>query len=132
MDPSEPVSRLPGPISPSAIRFVLVGLLNTGFSYGVYCGFLYLGAPYQVASFVALVMGVIWSFVTSGRLVFRRRLQGRFHKYLVVWAALYLVNILLIALLTGLGMNAYIAGFFALAPIVVMAFFLQKKYVFAD
>jgi putative flippase GtrA len=52
------------------IRFVVVGLLNTGFSYLIYAALLHVGLGYQTANLMALVIGVLFSFKTQGRLAF--------------------------------------------------------------
>ena len=113
------------------IRFSLVGAVNTAFSYGVYCLFLYLGLGYAVASFLALCAGILWSFVANGKLVFRQQLKGRFARYLVVWALLYGLNVALVGGLVALGCNAYLAGLIAMVPVVILAYCLQRWLVFA-
>ena len=113
-------------------RFVVVGIVNTAFSYGAYCFFLFLGAPYAIASLFALVLGIIWSFVTSGRLVFRQSLHGRFWRYVVVWALIYFVYIALIWVCTQFGLNAYLGGALAIMVTAPTAFMLQKALVFAE
>ncbi len=113
------------------IRFVIVGVLNTAFSFGAYALFLFVGLNYAVASLLALIAGIFWSFQTMGRLAFQSRLRGRFHLYVLVWAVLYGVNVGLIAMLMGIGLNAYIAGLLSLVPTASLGFLMQKRYVFA-
>ncbi|MDA5095743.1 GtrA family protein [Aliiroseovarius sp. KMU-50] len=117
-------------VAPLMIRFVLVGLANTAFSYGIYALGLYLGLPYYLASFVALIFGICVSFLSQGKLVFRSRLRGRFCSFLTVWALLYLFNISLIKLFGMLGANDYLAGLIALVPVVALSFLLQRYVVF--
>ncbi len=112
--------------------FLLVGIANTGFSYGLYSLGLYLGLPYYLASLIALVLGIMLSFFTLGRLVFRARLKGRFGRFVTMWAGLYVVNITLISLLAALGVNYYWAGLLALGPVTLLSFILQKNIVFPE
>ena len=112
------------------LRYVMVGAFNTAFSYGAYCGLLYAGLHYPLASLGALILGVLLSFVTLGRYVFVSQLRGRFHKFLLVWAALYLLNIGTIRLLLAFGLDAYVAGLVAAVPTISLAFLLQRNYVF--
>ncbi|KJZ18635.1 GtrA family protein [Loktanella sp. S4079] len=112
------------------IRFGLVGLANTIFSYGVYATGVYLGLAYYIASLVALLVGIVVSFFMQGRLVFRAQLSGRFSSFLVMWGLLYLLNIGLIRLFVTFGMDYYFAGLLAAVPVVVTSFILQKLIVF--
>ncbi len=113
-------------------RFVAVGLGNTALSYGVYSLLIYVGTAYPIASFLALVSGIASGFVFAGRVVFRSRISGRFHKYLLVWAMLYCTHVGLIFVLIQLGLDSYSAGFLSLIPTAGLSFVLQRRFVFAD
>ena len=113
-----------------AIRFVLVGVLNTTFSYFIYAGLLFVGLSYQLANFLALVLGVLFSFRTQGHLVFRNtdnRLLGRF---VISWAVIYISVIYLIGKIIATGFNAYLAGALALPFSVALSYLSQKYFVF--
>lgn len=114
------------------IRFGLVGGLNTGFSYGVYALGLFVGLSFYLASLLALILGIMVSFFTQGRLVFQAQLEGRFVRFVAIWAVLYLVNIALIWVLAKTGMSYYLAGLVAFVPIVALSFLLQKFVVFKE
>lgn len=112
------------------LRFLLIGLLNTGFSYGTYSLLLAMGLDFASASFLALCAGIVWSFATQGRLVFRQHLRGRFFRYLLVWASLYVLNVSIIAGLIRLDLGPYLAGFIALFPVTGLSYILQRRFVF--
>lgn len=112
------------------VRFLLVGGLNTAFSYAVYAGLLYMGLPYAAANFGALVLGVIFSFRTQGWLVFGNRDGRLIFRFAACWGVIFLVGIALIGLLIRLGLNAYWAGALALAPVTVLSYLLQRFLVF--
>ena len=112
------------------LRFIAVGVINTAFGYGAYCLFIAFGLPFPVAGFLALCAGIAWSFFTSGRLVFRQTLRGRFGRYVLVWVLIYVVNVVFIWLGMRLGLNAYLAGAAASLPTLPSAFFLQRFLVF--
>lgn len=113
-------------------RFVLIGVVNTAFSYGVYCLLIAIGLPFPVAGLFALAAGIVWSFVTAGKIVFRQKLQGRFHRYVAVWAVIYVVNVLAVWVGIRFGLNAYLAGAVASIPTIPAAFLLQHYFVFAE
>lgn len=113
-----------------AIRFVLVGGLNTTFSYLIYAGFLFAGCSYQLANLLALIVGVLFSFKTLGYLVFRNtdnRLLGRF---VVSWAVIYICVIYLIGKFIAMGFSAYSAGALALPFSVALSYVSQRYFVF--
>lgn len=112
------------------MRFVLIGAINTGFSYSIYCLLVAWGAGYAAACFFALLAGIGWSFLTNGKLVFATTLKGRLPGFLAVWAFLYLLNIALIRLLLLAGANPYAAGLLAAFPMAALGFLLQRRFVF--
>ena len=112
------------------VRFVLVGCLNTGFAYAVYAALLWAGLPYVWANLGSLILGIVFSFATQGRLVFGNRDNRLLPRFALCWVILYFINIGLIALLIRLGMNAYTAGALALVPMAISSFFVQRYVVF--
>ena len=112
------------------VRFLAVGMLNTAFSYGIYAGFLYLGLGYQLANLIALVLGILFSFKTQGRLVFKNTDNRLFGRFLISWVLIYLGTITLIGRIIALGFDAYTAGALALPFSVALSYVMQKYYVF--
>jgi len=113
-----------------AIRFLVVGVLNTSFSYLIYAGFLYIGLGYQLANFLSLVVGILFSFKTQGRLVFNNpdnRLLGRF---VLSWLVIYVCVIVFIGRIIALGLDAYTAGALSLPLSVGLSYLTQKYFVF--
>jgi putative flippase GtrA len=111
-------------------RFVLVGVVNTAFSYSIYAGLLFVGFHYAFANFVALLLGIIFSFRMQGRFVFGNTdisLAGRF---LLGWGLIYVATVLVIGWMIGLGLDAYSAGALALPFTTVFSYFVQKNFVF--
>lgn len=116
--------------STRGVRFVLVGVLNTAVSYLIYTAFLFVGLGYQLANFLALVVGILFSFKTQGHLVFNNpdnRLLGRF---VMSWVLIYLCTIAFIGQMIGLGIDAYAAGALALPVSVALSYLAQMYFVF--
>ncbi len=111
-------------------RFVLVGCLNTGFSYAIYAALLYLGLEYVAANFGALLLGILFSFRTQGSLVFRNKNSSLIYRFASSWGLIFLLNISLIYMFMQTGLNAYWAGALALVPTTVISYFVQKFFVF--
>lgn len=112
------------------VRFIVIGVFNTAFSYGIYAGLVFLGAHYALANFIALVLGILFSFKTQGFFVFRNvnnRLLGRF---VLSWGVIYLVAIAVIGQAIELGLDAYLAGVVAIPFSTALSYIMQKYFVF--
>lgn len=130
MKPRTP-AMMPRAELPLLCRFVVVGVFNTAFAYGIYALLLAAGLHYSLANLVALVFGVLMSFYSQGRFVFRSLHARRFPRFVAVWASLYVLNVMLISAFMRLGADAYVAGALALPVITVLSFVLQRCFVFA-
>lgn len=117
-------------LDPQALRFVIVGGINTAFSYGFYAFFLFVGFGYAMANLMALILGILFSFKTQGRFVFNNPDNRRFGRFVLVWAVIYLATIALIGQFIALGLNAYVAGALALPFSTLLSYLSQKYFVF--
>jgi len=113
------------------LRFLVMGGINTGFSYGVYALLVYCGLNYAVSNLCSLILGILFSFRTQAAFVFQQGAHGLFMRYVMVWAILYLSNIAMIGSMMRIGANAYSAGALAIVPTAVLSYFLQKSFVFS-
>jgi putative flippase GtrA len=112
--------------------FVLVGALNTLFGYGCYALLLWLGLHYGMATLLGTILGVLFNFRTTGRLVFQNhdnRLLGRF---ILVYVVGYGANVAGLWALQKIGFDAYKGGALLLAPSALLTILLQMRYVFVD
>lgn len=112
------------------LRFVLVGVLNTAFSYSIYAALLFVGLGYQSANFLALVVGILFSFKTQGHFVFFNPDNRRLGRFVLSWAVIYLCTIAVIGQIIGLGFDPYSAGALSLPFSVALSYLLQKYFVF--
>lgn len=113
-----------------SIRFILVGAVNTAFSYGIYSFFLFSGANYAVANLFSLIVGIFFSFHTQGLLVFNNMEKNLFHRYVISWAVIYIANIFFIKKLTGFGFDSYVSGALTIIPIAIFSYLLHHFFVF--
>ena len=112
------------------MRFLVVGTINTLVSYSIYAGFLFAGLSYQLANLLALIIGILFSFKTQGRLVFKNTDNRLFGRFLLSWVLIYLGTITLIGRIIALGFDAYSAGALALPFSIALSYLMQKYYVF--
>jgi putative flippase GtrA len=116
---------------PRLVRYLMVGTLNTGFSYLIYAVGLFLGLSYMAANLVSCVLGVLFSFKTQGKFVFNDANNPRLWRFIFIWAVLYVLNIGLIKLFLNVGFNAYLGGALALPVMVMLSYFAQRMFVFS-
>lgn len=114
------------------IRFLVLGVVNTGFSYGIYAALVFLGVNYALSNLASLVLGILFSFRTQSKFVFQHARSYVFLRYIGVWAVIYCINVSVIALLMKFGWNAYISGALAIIPTAACSYFLQKLFVFSE
>jgi len=114
-------------------RFLLVGVLNTAFGYGIYAALLWLGLTPYMAVGIGTVLGVLFNFQSTGRLVFESGHPGRLPRFVLVYAFIYFVNVGCLSLvMSRTGLNAYVAGAVMLLPMAILTFFLQRRFVFSQ
>jgi putative flippase GtrA len=112
------------------VRYVLVGIGNTLFSYGAYVLFLLVGFDYRVANLLALAFGVAVSFKMHGRLVFNNSNNRLFWRFALTWTLIYLATITLIGRFIAYGLDAYVSGALALPFSTALSYLSQKYFVF--
>ncbi|MEI7904952.1 MAG: GtrA family protein [Candidatus Firestonebacteria bacterium] len=112
------------------IKFLLVGVLNAGFGYGVYYLSLVLGAHYSVAALISTVCGVLFNFKTTGTFVFKNTKNSLVFKFIMIYVVIYLVNIAGIKAFLMIGVNSKISFALLILPMALVSFALQGKYVF--
>lgn len=104
------------------VRFLLAGVVNTGFGYSVYAAFVFAGTHPQTALALQFSIGVVFNHMTHGRFVFGTRGYRRFPHYVAAYVAVYVFNAILLKLLMGVGAGAYLAQAIALVPTVLLSF----------
>ncbi|KUY94669.1 MULTISPECIES: GtrA family protein [Burkholderia] len=112
------------------LRFLVVGGLNTLVGYSLFAVLTYAGLAYPVAIGLATVGGVLFNFQSVGRLVFDGAPRSRFWRFVGVYCVIYLLNLGGVRLLLGLDANIYIANALTLLPLSVIAFILNRRFVF--
>lgn len=114
----------------SFIKFLFVGLLNAAFGYSVFAAFIWTGMHYAIASLLATVLGVLFNFKTVGALVFRNRKNSLLVRFAGVYVVTFCLNVLLLKAFNYYQVNMYLAGFLLLGPMAVIAYVLNRHFVF--
>lgn len=111
-------------------KFLLVGIVNTIFGYGVFATCIYSGLPYPVATLIMTILGVAFNFLTVGTLVFKNKNKNLILQFCFVYAILYTLGTLFIGGINLLIDNFYIAGAINAVAMPPLAFYLNKRFVF--
>ena len=118
-------------IKQQALKFLLVGILNTAFGYGLFSLFIYVGLHYSLAVLLSTIFGVLFNFKTIGKLVFGCSDNRLIFRFILVYVIIYLLNIFFLWLFKRLGFeNMYLNGFVLLIPLAAVSFLSNKFFVF--
>lgn len=112
------------------IRFLLVGVINTLFGYGIYAFLVLVGVHFALAALLSTILGVLFNFKTTGALVFKSNDNQLIIKFFVVYGILYLLNVAGIYVLSTVNVNHQAGGAIMLLPMAILGFVLNKYYVF--
>lgn len=112
------------------IKFLVVGVINTAFGYGMYVLLLFLGLHYAIASFFATVSGILFNFKTTGKLVFKNSDNALLFKFIGVYAVIYIINVVCLKVFSFFLVNLFAAGAFMVLPTAILSFTLNRKFVF--
>lgn len=112
------------------IKFILVGIINTIFGYGLYALFIYIGFHYFYATLFATILGVVFNFKTTGKIVFNSSENRLIYKFVIVYICIFLLNLSIIKFFKYLTFDDYMSGLFAIVFCAIVSFVLSKIYVF--
>ncbi|TRU82183.1 MAG: GtrA family protein [Microcystis novacekii Mn_MB_F_20050700_S1] len=119
-------------------RFLLVGVLNTLFGYFLYGTLILIGLDYKLAVLLATILGVLFNFQTTGRLVFGSKNNKLIFRFVLVYVATFLLNVEALRVVDAMNINIeqktkmLIAGAILVFPLAVISFVLMKLFVFRE
>lgn len=113
------------------LSFLMVGALNTAFGYGCFSLLVFTGIHRSLALFLTTVLGIMFNFKTTGRLVFRSDDNSRIIRFIAVYGVVYLINLAVLEVLVRIGISVYLAGALLLLPSAAITFLLQRSFVFS-
>ena len=112
------------------VKFILVGILNTAFGYLVFAALLYSGLHYTLAVVLSTIAGVLFNFKTTGKLVFKNDNNKLIFKFVAVYALTCIIGIIVLRLAELVNVNLYLAGIVSTGICAIIAFILNKNWVF--
>jgi putative flippase GtrA len=112
------------------VRFLLVAGLNTAFGYALFAGLILLKIPYPIAAAVGTVLGILFNFQTTGRIVFGRSEPSRLVRFFAVYGISYVVGVLLLRWADHHGISILAAAAVLALPMGLFSYTLQRLLVF--
>lgn len=113
------------------VRFLFIGALNTLFGYALYAFLVFIGIRYDWARVIAIIMGIIFNFFTTGRIVFKNRDNWLIVRFVLVYAVTMSLDVFVLKrLVEHIHINQYIAGALITIPIALLSFLLNSIFTF--
>lgn len=112
------------------IRYLLVGVLNTAFGYGIFAILYLTTGQHRVAVVVATILGVLFNFFTTGRMVFENRDARMLLPFVLGYVFTLGLNIIVLEALIHFGLNALAAQAVTLPLIVAVGYMINSRVVF--
>ncbi|HWU02310.1 MAG TPA: GtrA family protein [Novosphingobium sp.] len=111
------------------LRYLVAGVVNTAFGYGLYAALVWAGMGRYGAQGVGYVAGTAFNYFTYSRHVFRDAAPAK-ARFVLSYAGNYLVNLAGLALVSRLVANPYAAGAVTTLAVVALNFLVLKHLVF--
>ncbi len=113
------------------LRFLAVGLLNTGFGYLCYAAIVLTGAPLWLAVSAATAAGILFNFMSYGQLVFGTTSRLLLPRFLGLYAALGVLNFTLLHFLSHVGLGPLAAQAGLLPLLALLSYSGMRNLVFS-
>jgi putative flippase GtrA len=114
------------------VLFLAVGSVNFAFYYAVFAGLHFLGASPTAAVVMATIIGVLFNFCTTGRVVFRSGAVRVLPRFIGVYVVQCGLNVLFLRLLIAAGLPVLAAEAIVVATLAVFTFLALRQWVFID
>ncbi len=119
-------------INKKFLKFILIGIVNTIFSYLIFVGIFWFIPNKEITLTVSFIIAILFNYFTVSSYVFKNNIN--FKKLILffgVYMILYVLNLIhLWVFVDYLKYNVYIAQFLTLFYLPVISFLLNDKYVF--
>jgi putative flippase GtrA len=112
------------------VRFLLVAALNTVFGYSLFAAMILLGIRYPIAAAIGTVIGILFNFQTTGRLVFERHDLSLLLRFFAVYGISYVVGVSLLRWADHHGISILVAAAVLAVPMGFFSYTLQRLLVF--
>jgi putative flippase GtrA len=109
--------------------FFVVGGINMLVGYALFAAFILVGLGTTLALLCATVIGVLFNYRTTGKLVFRSD-RAVFRLFIIVYIAQFATNWLALKALAAAGVGPLPAQLIVLLPLAVATYAAMRSWVF--
>lgn len=115
------------------IKFILVGILNTIFSYLIFAAIFHLTNHKEITLTLSFIISIIFNYLMVSKFVFNdKKALEKLIKFFLVYILLYVINFIHLKVCVDIyNLNVYFAQFLTLLYLPILSFFINNKYVFA-
>jgi putative flippase GtrA len=120
-------------LSPSLLKFLVVGVTTTVGGYAFYAVSIVLGVNYAVALTLEYVVGITYGFLMNKRWTFKDQGESgqQAWRYVALYALIYVLNITLLMLLVERwALSPYRAQILLLGFLTLLSFVVQRRWIF--
>lgn len=110
-------------------RYLVAGVVNTAFGYGLYAGLIWLGLDRYVAQAIGYVLGTGFNYLTYSRHVFTDAGPAK-ARFVASYAVNYLINLAGLKAVSHLIPNPYVAGAVTTLGVVALNYLVLRRLVF--
>ena len=114
------------------VRFLFAALINTAFGYIVYATLIFFDAPYAYALLIANIAGIIFNYLSYGKILFKD--NGNlyvFLKFVAAYAGTYFFNVMSLELLiSNFKLGPYLAQLICIIPNATITWILINYWVY--
>ncbi|MEI7525802.1 MAG: GtrA family protein [Mariniphaga sp.] len=110
--------------------FLIVGGINTLFGYSIFALCIYLKLHYVLASVIAMILGILFNFKTTGIIVFKSNDNSLLLKFVSVYGISFCIGTFYLYLMNQFKISNYLSGAIWILPGAAIAYTLQRLLVF--
>lgn len=112
-------------------KFLLNGLLNTGFGYLVYSITFLITKDYQISLALSTIIGTMFNYFSYAKFTFKKNHKlGSFFRFILSYFFIYLINLGILKFLTDKEYSALISQIIALPFCILISFLFMKLWVY--
>ena len=112
------------------IRFVIAGIINTLFSWGVYSTCILLSVSPWLSLIIGNLSGIAFNFVSLGGYAFRDLALARLPRFVSCYLVLYMLNLGLLKSAAPWLPNLIWAQLVLSLPMALLSYLMMSRFVF--
>jgi len=116
------------------LKYAYVGILNTFIGLATIFFFISIGLNAYLSNVLGYIVGLINSYTLNKKYVFKSKKKDikEFYYFIISFLFSYLVNIILLFLLTNTNTNLYVSQFLSMIAFAICNFAINKLITFKD